>query len=64
MADDFAYDVFLSHSPKDKAVVRAMAERLRADGLRVWYFEWALKRGDDIVAKIEDGLERSRALVL
>jgi len=31
MADDFAYDVFLSHSSKDKPVVRAVAERLRAD---------------------------------
>ncbi len=34
MADDFKYDVFLSHSSKDKDVVRAIAERLRADGLR------------------------------
>ena len=31
----FSFDVFLSHSSKDKAVVRAIAERLRADGLRV-----------------------------
>jgi hypothetical protein len=31
----FTHDVFLSHSSKDKAVVRAVAERLRADGLRV-----------------------------
>ena len=37
MADDFQYDVFLSHSAKDKAVVRAVAERLRGDGLRVWF---------------------------
>jgi len=29
----FTYDVFLSHSAKDKAVVRPLAERLRADGL-------------------------------
>jgi len=34
-ADDFQYDVFLSHSAKDKAVVRPLAERLRADGLKV-----------------------------
>jgi len=27
----FAYDVFLSHSSKDKAVVRPLAERLRKD---------------------------------
>jgi len=30
----FPYDVFLSHSAKDKAVVRPLAERLRQDGLK------------------------------
>ncbi len=40
MLTEFQYDVFLSHSSKDKAVVRAVAERLRADGLRVWFDEW------------------------
>jgi hypothetical protein len=64
MADDFIYDVFLSHSSKDKAVVRAVAERLRADKLRVWFDEWELKPGDSIPAKIEAGLEHSRVLVL
>ena len=33
MPDDFPYDVFLSHSAKDTAVVRPLAERLRADGI-------------------------------
>ena len=32
MSDDFPYDVFLSHSAQDKAVVCPLAERLRADG--------------------------------
>lgn len=64
MADEFQYDVFLSHSAKDKAVVRPLAERLRADGLKVWFDEWVLKPGDSIPAKIEDGLEHSRVLVL
>ena len=32
----FTHDVFLRHSAKDKAVVRAVAERLRQDGLKVW----------------------------
>ena len=40
---DFQYDVFHSHSAKDKAVVRSLAERLRADGLKVWFDEWVLK---------------------
>ncbi len=31
----FIHDVFLSHSAKDKAVVRPLAERLRKDGLKV-----------------------------
>ncbi len=64
MDDDFNYDVFLSHSSKDKETVRAVAERLRADGLRVWLDEWELKPGDSIPSKIEDGLKRSRVLVL
>jgi hypothetical protein len=60
----FPCDVFLSHSAKDKAVVRALAERLRKDGLKVWFDEWVLKPGDSIPAKIEAGLEHSRVLVL
>jgi len=61
---DFPYDVFLSHSAKDKAVVRPLAERLRKDGLKVWFDEWVIKPGDSIPAKIEEGLEQSRVLVL
>jgi translation initiation factor 2B subunit (eIF-2B alpha/beta/delta family) len=64
MADEFKYDVFLSHSTKDKAVVRPIAERLRADGLKVWLDEWEIQPGDNIPAKIQEGLENSRVLVL
>ena len=60
----FTCDVFLSYGAKDKAVVRAVAERLRKDGLKVWFDEWVLKPGDSIPAKIEEGLEHSRVLVL
>jgi hypothetical protein len=42
----FPYGVFLSHSTKDKAAVRPLAERLRKDGLKVWFDEWVLKPGD------------------
>ena len=58
------FDVFLSHSNKDKAEVRKVAERLRKDGLRVWFDEWEIKIGDNIPAKIEEALEQSRVLVL
>ena len=58
------YDLFLSHSVKDKPMARALAERLRQDWLKAWFDEWVLKPGDSILAKIEDGLEHSRVLVL
>ena len=61
---DFKFDVFLSRSAKDNAVAHLFAERSRADGVRVWFDEWALKPGDSIPAKIEEGLEHSRVLVL
>ena len=64
MSNSFSFDVFLSHSSKDKAVVRSIAERLRSDGLRVWFDDWELHPGDSIPAKIEEGLEQSRVLVL
>jgi hypothetical protein len=61
---EFEYDVFLSHSASDKDTVRDIANRLKSDGVRVWFDEWAIKPGDSIPAKIEDGLEHSRVLVL
>jgi len=63
MPDEFPCDVFLSHSAKDKAVVRPLAERLRADGVKVWFDEWVLAPGDNIPAKIEEGMERSHVLL-
>lgn len=42
MSETFTYDVFLSHSFKDKDVVRQIAERLTADGVRAWFDEWEI----------------------
>ena len=67
MSESFDDDVFLSHRAKDKTVVRPLAERLRKDGVKVWFDEWVLKPGGSIessrskTAKIEEGLERSRS---
>ena len=65
---DFKYDVFLSHSSRDKDVVREIANRLKSDGVRVWPgnidSELESASGPGIPAKIEDGLEHSRVLVL
>jgi small GTP-binding protein len=64
MAENFKYDVFISHSSEDEPAVRELAERLKRDGLRVWFDEWEIQLGDLISLKIEEGLEQSRTLVL
>jgi small GTP-binding protein len=64
MSETFLYDVFLSHSSKDKPAVRDLARRLKDDGLRVWLDEWEIRPGDMIGLKIEQGLQQSRTLVL
>ncbi|MGA3284854.1 MAG: toll/interleukin-1 receptor domain-containing protein [Verrucomicrobiota bacterium] len=64
MANDFKYDVFLSHNKADKLRVRRLAERLRGAGLRVWFDEWVIKPGDSIFLAVERGLESARTLIL
>ena len=63
-SDQFSYDVFLSHSSKDKGRVRESAERMRSAGLRVWFDEWLIKPGDDIYLAVEKGLQNSRTQIL
>ncbi len=64
MTEQFRYDVFISHSSHDKPAARELAERLRGDGLKVWFDEWEIKPGDAIPRKIQEGLEQSQTLVL
>ena len=59
----YRYDVFLSHSSADKPVVRELAERLKAAGLRVWFDSWNIRPGDHIPTAIEEGLEHSAVLL-
>ncbi|HKQ77659.1 MAG TPA: TIR domain-containing protein [Blastocatellia bacterium] len=64
MSESFKYDVFISHSSKDKPAARELAERLRRDGIRVWFDKWEIKPGDAILLKIQEGLGQSRTLAL
>ena len=53
---EFQYDVFLSYSSKETGPwCRELAERLRGDGLRVWFDEREIRPGDPIPKRIEDG---------
>ena len=51
MAEQFQYDVFISHSSQDKTAARELAERLRRDGLRVWFDECRGNRIMEVVDK-------------
>jgi hypothetical protein len=64
MGREFTFDVFLCHSSKDKPRVGKLAERLRGDGVRVWYDAWEVQSGEVILQRIESGLESARLLVL
>lgn len=49
------YDVFISYSSGERSVAEKIAQRLRSDGFQVWYDEWEVLVGHDIVDKVYDG---------
>ncbi len=56
-----SYDVFVSHASEDKdAVVRPLAEALRAEGLSVWFDEFELRIGSSLRRTIDKGIANSR----
>jgi len=59
-----AFDVFVSYSSRDKAIARQIAQRLKDEGLRVWFDEWEILPGDPIGIKIERALGKARTLVV
>ncbi|MDE2749251.1 MAG: toll/interleukin-1 receptor domain-containing protein [Chloroflexota bacterium] len=63
--DKYEYDVFLSHASEDKdEVARPLAIALQKHGLRVWYDEFELRIGDNLVAKLNAGISTSRFGIL
>jgi hypothetical protein len=50
---------FLSHSSKDKAIIRQIAADLSAEGIAVWLDEQRIHVGDSIPEKIAQGLAQS-----
>ncbi|MCD4777362.1 MAG: TIR domain-containing protein [Desulfobacterales bacterium] len=56
--------LFLSHSSKDKKVVRKIATDLQNHGYQIWFDEWKIFVGESITQKIEKGLEDSDFVVV
>jgi hypothetical protein len=55
---------FLSHSSKDKPIIRQLAADLTAAGVTVWLDEQDIRVGDSIPAKIAQGLAESDYFVI
>lgn len=54
-------DFFVSHASEDKPdFVRPFVQALVREGMTVWYDEYEVKIGDDLVHKINEGLSKSR----
>ncbi|MGH4008451.1 MAG: CHAT domain-containing protein [Pseudonocardiaceae bacterium] len=53
--------VFLSYRSADRVVVEEFAARLRRDGIDAWYDGWEIAPGDDIVARMDEGIDRCGA---
>ncbi len=57
-------DVFLSYNRADQAATKALAIRLREDGLEVWFDEWDLVPGSMWQAALETGIGVSRTAAI
>jgi hypothetical protein len=60
---DFRFDVFVSYSHQDKDRVRTLVDRLRGEGLRVWFDERDIEPGSSFPAEISKGLQESKKAV-
>ncbi len=62
-------DLFLSHSSKDKSVVRELAGAIESElyggrQLTVWVDEAEIRAGESIPGKVNEGLEKSRFIAV
>jgi transcriptional regulator with XRE-family HTH domain len=62
-------DLFLSHSSKDKSVVRELAAAIEAEtfngrALTTWIDEAEIRPGESIPGKVNEGLEKSRFIAV
>lgn len=53
--------VFLCHSWRDKPAVEALARYLREQGIDAWFDQWEIGPGDDIIARMNEGLKQADA---
>lgn len=61
MADEFKWDIFISHATEDKeSVAVPLAKELSKYPIKVWIDNQELKIGDSLLEKIHEGITKSR----
>ena len=56
--------IFLSYASEDKDVARKITDRLRHNGVQIWFDEYELQTGDSIRNRIQDAIAASDYLVV
>lgn len=56
--------IFISHSSRDKKFVRLLSEDLSAIGHKPWLDEWAIKVGECIPTKVQEGISTCQYLII
>ncbi|ETR69452.1 MAG: hypothetical protein OMM_03922 [Candidatus Magnetoglobus multicellularis str. Araruama] len=57
------YDVFISYASEDIKFATILAERLRDEGVKVWFDKWQIKTGHRLSEKINEGIEHSIKMI-
>lgn len=56
--------IFLSHSSKDKEIVRWFRNAFEKEGIKVWFDESEILPGDSIIQKISNGMKKSKYVAI
>lgn len=57
-------NVFVSYGGCDRDFALRLAKDLEARGLRIWFAEWDIDYGDDVVEEIQNGLEETQKFLI
>ncbi|TGK81553.1 toll/interleukin-1 receptor domain-containing protein [Leptospira noumeaensis] len=56
--------LFISHSKKDYDFAHRLALDLQKNNFQIWFDEWSIKIGENIVEKISDGLKKTDYIIV